>query len=592
MADYFNKNYNIIKSFVIIIKRQSCQNKFIGAKRNQKVEYLTSHNNVIEIIYELRNKNQKVSNNASITTNLLFGDDSELKDSTINDFLANGVRIKIDLRKNILEIKNSIVGLPPVYFSKNDQIYIIASDINAISETYNFDLYMDFQSIWELGYIGHIVDYKTLYKDIEMVRPGSIIQFSEKDDIDIKIGWKFELKDPCKNWDQYLELQADVFNNSIKDMDLSKTFISLTAGLDTRAIFASIAKLGLKIPAFTISGLNTSLDARIAGKLCRHYGNRHNIITINENFVNDLPKLSYEASKCTGGISSLGQAHEVYFYKQVPEHFDARLSGNLGNQIGRFGTEGVSLRNAELSIINDSVLSTLKNKKIHWFQDSKLKDFEQFYKFLLNKEIPFSSSANYSIGNYFLIQKSPYSNNKLVEVAQRIPTYPGNLKIQSIKKIVLNDLIHRFVGESNKYSFQLKNIRDVGGYVSRCPINWGMNAKKHMTLYGLFYGGLSLLDIILSKKSVGNEIIEKISKKVKIDGIHIFIPLSRIIKKSLKEFVIDTLSAKKIYESNLFNNKILENNIYNFFKNNGRNTETIIFAMDLAIAMNKFNARI
>jgi hypothetical protein len=586
------KNYNIIKSFVIIIKRKTCLNNFISIKENQKVKSLTSKNSVIEIIYEPRNKTQKVRNYPSTTTNFLFGDDSELKDSTINDFLANGVTINLDLEKNLLEIKTSIVGLPPVYISKNVDVCIIASDINAISETYNIDLYMDLQSIWELGYIGHPVEYKTLYKEIEMVKPGSIIKYSERDDINVKIGWKFELTDPCKNWDQYLELQTDVFNNSIKNMDLTRSFISLTAGLDTRAIFASIAKLGLKIPAFTISGLNTSLDARIAGKLCRHYGNKHTVITINEDFVNDLPKLSYEASKCTGGISSLGQAHEVFFYKQVPEHFDARLSGNLGNQIGRFGTEGVSLRNAELSIINDSVLSCVKSKRNHWFQESNLKDFEQFYKFLLNKEIPFSSSANYSIGNYFLIQKSPYSNKKLVEIAQRIPTYPDNLRIQSIKKIVLNDLIHRFVGESNKYSFQLKNIRDVGGYVSRCPINWGMNAKKHMTLYGLFYGGLSLLDIILSKKSLGNEIIEKISKKVKIDGIHIFMPLSRIIKKSLKEFVIDTLSAKKIYESNLFNNKILEKHIYNFFKNNGRNTETIIFAMDLAIAINKFNARI
>ena len=52
----------------------------------------------------------------------------------------------------------------------------------------------------------------------------------------------------------------------------------------------------------------------------------------------------------------LEQASEVYFYNKINGgSFNGRLSGNLGNQIGRRGTEKVSLRNADAAILDESI---------------------------------------------------------------------------------------------------------------------------------------------------------------------------------------------------------------------------------------------
>ena len=594
MIFYKGNKYDKIKSFTVMINEKNKEKNLREIyKDDNEIKYFKSKDNILSISYQMRGKKNTINvENRTNKLNLLLGDDSEIYNVKDRGFLANGVKIQLDLERNFIEIHTSIVGLPPVYLVKNENIYVITSDIYTIYEMCDINFSFNLKSICELGHIGHPVDYKTLFKNIEMVKPGSLVHYSIKEGIVIKNGWNYETRDTCDNWDKYIELQTNVFDDAIKEMDLSNTFLSLTAGLDTRAIFAANVKLRLYLPAFTISGINLSLDARIAGKLCSHYGNDHTVITVNENFINDLPNLSYEASKLSGGVSSLSQAHEVFFYKQIPDGFESRLSGNLGNQIGRFGTEGVSLRNADLEIINKDVLSFIKYSKKHWIMDSALSNREKFYKFLLNNEIPFSSVANYAIGNHYLIQKSPYANKKLIEIAKRIPANPKNWKIPSTKKIVINDLKHRFIGESNKFSFQIKYIRDVGGYVSKCPINWGMNANKHMSLYGLFYGSLSLVDIFLSKKSIRNEMVKTLSKNAKIDGIHVFIPLPRILKNRLKEFVIDTLSSKRVGESHLFNKRMLEKNIWSFYQNDGKNAENIIFAMDVAIAMNIFNANI
>src|SRR5690606_15262077 len=125
----------------------------------------------------------------------------------------------------------------------------------------------------------------------------------------------------------------------------------LTAGLDTRAVLSVLAEQGRLLPAVTMTGRRLSLDARIAGRLTRSYGVEHTLVHFDAEFTRELPRLVRIASRLSGGLSSLGQAPEVHLYGSLANRFDARLSGNLGNQVGRGGTEGVSLRNASLDIL-------------------------------------------------------------------------------------------------------------------------------------------------------------------------------------------------------------------------------------------------
>jgi len=62
-----------------------------------------------------------------------------------------------------------------------------------------------------------------------------------------------------------------------------------------------------------------------------------------------------EASQLSGGLASVEQAHQVYVYQQLERFGSRRLSGYLGNQVGRRGVEGISIRNAEPCVLNDTL---------------------------------------------------------------------------------------------------------------------------------------------------------------------------------------------------------------------------------------------
>jgi len=72
----------------------------------------------------------------------------------------------------------------------------------------------------------------------------------------------------------------------------------------------------------------------------------HVVVSLDEQFRRDLPTYVVEASRLSGGLASLGQAHEVYFYRQLKGLGSRRLSGILGNQSDDEAWRELSSRNA------------------------------------------------------------------------------------------------------------------------------------------------------------------------------------------------------------------------------------------------------
>jgi hypothetical protein len=154
------------------------------------------------------------------------------------------------------------------------------------------------------------------------------------------------------DWKTFLNRQVEAFTDSVRRMEVTSSVLSLTAGLDTRAVFTTLADQDRLVPAVTMSGVNRSLDARTAARLCRAYGVSHSLVTVGDRFARGLTDYVQEASRLSGGLASLRQAPEVYLHHQLGGSFDARISGNLGNQVGRGRTEGISTRRAELGILS------------------------------------------------------------------------------------------------------------------------------------------------------------------------------------------------------------------------------------------------
>jgi hypothetical protein len=122
--------------------------------------------------------------------------------------------------------------------------------------------------------------------------------------------------------------------SSIARMDLGRSFLSLRKGLDTRAILAAFVMQDKLLPAFTISGSSPTLDAMRVRQLRSAYGFPHTLVSIDQCIEGRLPEYTVRASRYSGGLNSIEQVIELYFYELAGPGYTGRLSGNLGNQVG------------------------------------------------------------------------------------------------------------------------------------------------------------------------------------------------------------------------------------------------------------------
>jgi hypothetical protein len=591
------KHFFQVKSFIVIVKRRDNDAEPV-ARKIKKIAVdefcvYTSQDSRIEIAFTLRKGPPGTEPSMSTgLVSLLLGDDSEWQESQGNNCMANAAIIEIDLKEKDTNILSSIVGLPAVFVYQSSDLTIITSDIYLLTLIPGLSLYFDSTGIQEMCSIGHPTDCRTLYKNVSMVPSGSSTTINENGEVRTRKVWNLPEESRLAGWEVFTDLQIDAFKKAINNLNLSKSFLSLTAGLDTRTILAAIVQNKLSLPAYTMSGKTLSLDARTSRSLCNAYGLSHTVIEIDKEFYDNLSDYILEASRLSGGLTALDQAHEVYFYKKVEGSFNARLSGNLGNQIGRRGTEKISMRNADRSILSEDIVSSGNGKYTnHWYENVETENGDIDYQFLIEKEIPFSSVANYCIGNYYAIQQSPYANRRLIELTQLMPKRANDEKQTSVFKMRIKDLRHRFFGESENYSFQVKYIKNVDGVVATYPINWGWRAKGGVSLVGIFYGGLSFADAVFTSRAQRSKTLHKILEATKIAGLHEYVHTKSTLD-SMRDFNYDMLLSTPMNATNIFDRKCIEKILHEHYSLTKFHYKTISVALDIACAQKVFHAQL
>lgn len=293
----------------------------------------------------------------------------------------------------------------------------------------------------------------------------------------------------------------------------------------------------------------------------------------------------------SGGLASLEQAHEVYFYRQLRHIGSKRISGNLGNQVGRGGVEGTSTRNADTSLLNRDVTRNSQNEqKRHWLEELSNSTNAPLFKLLLQHEVPYTSVGNYCIGQHYAVQQSPYANRCLIETTTRRPVGTVASEIFSPSNARLKDLRHRFLGVDPTVSFQRKVILSQGGYVAKCPINWGWRAKGGISLSGLGLGMLALCDAYARRSNPLSKIMAKGLALINAEGMHVFKQYDDWLAIHLHDFVHDTLCSKQVLESGLLNRKKIDQLLIEYYSEKKPRAKDLIAALDLSLAIKHFSA--
>lgn len=525
---------------------------------------------------------------ASAGWTVLLGDDAEWDEGRPETALVGATTIRYDATSRALTIRTSIVGLPPVFVYRDARRVVIASDLYLMARVAGVPLDLDPVAVHQLGHIGHPVEHRTLFRRTRLLPGASAVTLLADGTERTESSWQLPPSTPA-SWEDFTDAQIASFEDAVRRMTVSGRFLSLTAGLDTRAVFTTLAGQGRLVPAVTMTGARRSLDARAAARLCAAYGVRHELVTFDDRFTRGLPGFVEQASRLSGGLSSLGQAPEVFLYDQLGGAFAGRISGNLGNQVGRGGTEGVGLRRAGVGRVAPALVDAAgAAADAHWLLAKLDADAHHALGVILHEEIPFSSVGNFSVGHHFVTQQSPYADRALIETLALKPADARSAPSGSVVNMRLRDLRHRFLGEPAHTSFQRRLIGQQGGFAARFPINLGWRASGGVSPVGLALGAATMLGMVAQKTGLDEGPIGNLVSRTGIPALHNFRQATRWLRRHLESFTRDTLGARSIRESGLFDPDGLQRVVDEHFAGTADHFETVTFALDVALAHQLF----
>ena len=171
----------------------------------------------------------------------------------------------------------------PLYYSKNNNRFVFAPEVKAVLKD-SIKKTIDLRSISELFSFGHLFGYKTMFEEISMMPPASVLTYSGNS-IQIKKYYDFNYREETfiyspldkkhfKNLQNELEYHL---LNAIKNLSVNseKILLSLSGGLDSRYVAALYNKTGVhNMTAFTM-GPAESGDRIYAGQVAKKLNMNH-----------------------------------------------------------------------------------------------------------------------------------------------------------------------------------------------------------------------------------------------------------------------------------------------------------------------------
>jgi len=499
--------------------------------------------------------------------------------------MGNAVAVRCDFTQGTIQVSSSITGLPAIFLCRRPDRVVLTSHLSLLAATAQ-SLQFDPAAVVDLFQIGYPSDHRSLFRDTSLVPGGHVVRVGVEGQFSVAKAWSLPESARRLDWPSFIELQVQTFRDTMRTMDLSKSFFSLTSGVDTRTILAALVSRGVSLPTATLSGPSLSLDARVARTLSEAYALPHHVVRLDANFLRDLPTYVTDASRRSGGLTGLEEAGEVYFYRQLAGLGARRLAGGFGNQVARQGLERVSPRGADLTVLADEFVPT--GTRDYAAAIPSTTRWHSVYERSLQEDGTLPSVGNACIGQHFATQQTPYASRAMIESLGRSPVGLEAVGAFSRSQARRRDLHHRFLGEPRNRSFQRVLIAAAGGRVASYAINWGWRASGGISPRGLVMGALACLDQVASWPSPGSRVLGKALRLIGAAGLQEIKPYRSWLTDWLKDFVHDTLLSRTTRDSGVFKVAELERVLRDHYALGKPQTGTIMAALDLALAYQLF----
>jgi asparagine synthase (glutamine-hydrolysing) len=499
----------------------------------------------------------------------------------INGFFAFAIHDKVD---DTLFIARDRMGIKPLFYYKDDEKFIFASELKAILE-YGIEKKLDTTSLYQYLQMNYVPGPASIFENVKKLQPGNFLLIN-KNGIDQREYYKipFQSDEKIQNngisYDDAQKKITDLLDDSVKKRLISDVPLGafLSGGVDSSIIVALASKYTDKLKTFSIGYKDEPLfdETRFAKLVSGKYKTEHTEFILSNN---DLFSVLFNVLDYIDEPFADSSALAVYMLSyQTRKHVTVALSGDGADELfGGYNKHRAEcrMRNAgfsenSLKIVNPllKVFPKSRNSKF----SNKIRQFDRFAKGMkLNAEERYWQWCAFADEEetdrlFNLRNKGEYYDRKKSILKNISGTKSLNDVLYSDMHLVLqNDMLVKVDMMSMANSLEVRppflDYRLVD-YVFSLPAEYKIDKNT-------------------SKKILQDAFRDLLPQEIYHRSKHGFeVPLLKWFRNELKSLIFDDLLGKKfIREQNIFELSEITKIKNKFFSNNPGDTHARIWGL-------------
>jgi asparagine synthase (glutamine-hydrolysing) len=277
----------------------------------------------------------------------------------------------------------------------------------------------DITGLAEMLACGCTLGSRSLFRDIEVLAPGTILTFTAWGVRRRRYFKSAELEglEPASG-PEFLEGFADSLRTAVgrSVRESPRVGISLTGGLDSRMIMASLDAPEGSVPCYTFGSMfRPTGDVLIASQVAARCGQPHHVLELGKEFLARIrPNLEHSVYVSDGYLGLSGAA-EFHANRQARVLAPARMTGNWGGELMR-GVRAFKFVQPKGRFIAADLAAQM-SASAEAFSRAQANSISA----ALFDQIPYQGYGRYAIERSQLVMRSPFLDDDVVRWLYRAP---------------------------------------------------------------------------------------------------------------------------------------------------------------------------
>jgi len=362
--------------------------------------------------------------------------------------------LAIDKTRGTAMLFNDRYAMHRLCYHESKDAFYFAAEAKAILEVGSAELRAtNPQSLGEFVTCGYVLDNRTPFRQIHLLPPASAWIFcngSLKEKTHYFRPQEWEEQAPLDAESYYPELR-DVFARNLPRYcnGQERIGMSLTGGLDTRAVMAWQKFPPGKLPCYTFGGMFREChDVELARRVASLCGQTHDVIAVGKDFLSQFFRYAERTVYLSDGCVDVSRSADLYANERVRKIAPVRLTGLYGDEVtrhlrtfkpvelapGLFGSDFMPYVDRARTFYGDLI------------QEHPLS-------FAVFRQAPWTQSGSLALEQTQVTMRTPFLDNEFVRTVFRAP------KMASAN----NDLRGRLIADGNPVLGQLRTDLGFGG---------------------------------------------------------------------------------------------------------------------------------